>query len=91
MYNSNKINKIQSIQFKSGNSDIWGLQYHPEISYDKMISLIKFRKERLIKVRKCFENEEEVKNHIDIIQKENEISNRESRMLEIKNWLGSLN
>ena len=56
-----------------------------------MISLIKFRKERLIKVRKCFENEEEVKNHIDIIQKENEISNRESRMLEIKNWLGSLN
>ena len=88
---SNKINKIQSIQFKSGNSDIWGLQYHPEISYDKMISLIKFRKERLINVRKCFENEEEVKNHIDIIQKENEISNRESRMLEIKNWLGSLN
>ena len=88
---SNKVNKIQSIQFKSGNSDIWGLQYHPEISYDKMISLIKFRKERLINVRKCFENEEEVKNHIDIIQKENEISNRESRMLEIKNWLGSLN
>ena len=88
---SNKINKIQSIQFKSGNSDIWGLQYHPEISYDKMISLIKFRKERLINVRKCFENEEEVKNHIDIIQKENEKSNRESRMLEIKNWLGSLN
>ena len=88
---SNKVNKIQSIQFKSGNSDIWGLQYHPEISYDKMISLIKFRKERLIKVRKCFENEEEVKNHIDIIQKENEKSNRESRMLEIKNWLGSLN
>ena len=48
---SNKVNKIQSIQFKSGNSDIWGLQYHPEISYDKMISLIKFRKERLINVR----------------------------------------
>ena len=26
---SNKINKIQSINFKSGVSDIWGLQYHP--------------------------------------------------------------
>jgi len=88
---SNKINKIQSINFKYGISDIWGLQYHPEITYHKMITLIKFRKERLINVRKCFENEEEVKNHIDIIQKENEISNRESRMLEIKNWLGSLN
>ena len=88
---ANKINKIQSINFKYGISDIWGLQYHPEITYHKMITLIKFRKERLINVRKCFENEEEVKNHIDIIQKENEISNRESRMLEIKNWLGSLN
>ena len=42
-----------------------------------MISLIKFIKERLINLIKCFENEEEVKNHIDIIQKENEISNRD--------------
>ena len=80
-----------SLEFKSGKSDIWGLQYHPEISYDKMISLIKFRKEKLIKIRKCFESEEEVKNHINFIQKENEKTKRNSRMIEIKNWLLSLN
>ena len=35
------------VNFKSGVSDIWGIQYHPEITYDKMISLIHFRKDRL--------------------------------------------
>ena len=41
---SNKINKIQSIYFTVGDTKIWGLQYHPEITYEKMISLIEFRK-----------------------------------------------
>ena len=30
---SNKINKIQGINFKTGISEIWGLQYHPEIAF----------------------------------------------------------
>ena len=54
---SNKINKVQSLIFKKGISDVWGLQYHPEITYNKMITLIKFRKEKLINNRKCFNNE----------------------------------
>ena len=41
---SNKINKIQSIYFTVGDTKVWGLQYHPEITYEKMISLIEFRK-----------------------------------------------
>ncbi len=87
---SNKINKIQSLNFKSGVSDVWGLQYHPEITYHKMISLIKFRKDRLIKSRKCFKDEKEIEEHINFIEKEIKISERESRMLEIKNWLNYL-
>jgi len=87
---SNNINKVQGLHFKWGISDIWGLQYHPEITYHKMISLIKFRKEKLINVRKCFKDEEEVKKHIDFIEKEIKLSVKESRMLELKNWLSYL-
>ena len=87
---SNNINKVQSLHFKSGISDIWGLQYHPEITYHKMISLIKFRKEKLINVRNCFKDEEEIKRHIDFIEKEIKLSVKESRMLELKNWLNYL-
>ena len=84
---SNKINKIQSINFKSGVSDVWGLQYHPEITYHKMITLIKFRKDRLINDRKCFKDEKEIQDHISFIENEIKVSKKESRMLELKNWL----
>ena len=87
---SNKINKVQSINFKSGISDVWGLQYHPEITYHKMITLIKFRKDRLINDRKCFKDEEEIKNHINFIEEEIKKSEKDSRMLELKNWLNYL-
>jgi len=87
---SNKVNKIQSIHFKSGISDVWGLQYHPEITYNKMITLIKFRKDKLINSRKCFKDEKEIQEHINFIEKEIKISERESRMLELRNWLNYL-
>ena len=88
---SNQINKVQSIAFKSGVSDVWGLQYHPEITYDKMITLINFRKEKLINNRKCFNNESEIKKHIEFIENEIKISIKDSRMLELRNWLDYLN
>ena len=56
-----------------------------------MISLIRFRKDRLINVRKCFNDEKDVENHISFIEKENKNSNKDLRMLEIKNWLNSFN
>ena len=87
---SNKINKVQSLNFKSGISDVWGLQYHPEITYHKMISLINFRKDRLLHSRKCFKDEKEIEEHINFIEKEIKISERESRMLELRNWLNYL-
>ncbi len=87
---SNDINKVQSIHFKSGISEVWGLQYHPEITYHKMITLINFRKDKLINNRKCFNNEKEIQKHIEFIEREIKISNKDSRMLELKNWLDYL-
>ena len=88
---SNRINKIQSLYFNIGKTKIWGLQYHPEITYEKMISLIEFRKDRLIQTRKVFKDEEEIKNHIFFIKEEITVSNKTQRMIELKNWIDSIN
>ena len=52
-----------------------------------MIDIIKFRKDMLIEKRNVFKDEEEVNNHINSIEKEIKISKKDSRMLEIRNWL----
>ena len=88
---SNKINKIQALNFKTGISEIWGLQYHPEITYQKMVDIIKFRKNALIEKRNRFKNEEEINNHINFIEEEIKISEKDSRMLELRNWLNLIN
>ena len=67
-----------------------GLQYHPEITYEKMISLIEFRKDKLIENRKVFKNENEIRNHISFIKKEIDVSNKTQRMVELKNWLDNI-
>ena len=66
-------------------------ELEPEISYDKMISLIRFRKDRLIDYRKCFKSYQEIESHIETIEKEKKVSKKEVRMLELKNWLNSFN
>ena len=66
---SNSINKVMGVSFKAGVSNIWGIQYHPEISYEKMISLIHFRTERLIN-NKAFKDQNEIDNHVKIIEDE---------------------
>ena len=86
LLSSNKVNRVMGLNFKSEKSNIWGIQYHPEITYDKMITLINFRKEKLID-NKSFNNEADLNSHIQIIEKENKITNKESRMRELKNWL----
>ena len=75
------------LNFKSELSDIWGIQYHPEFTYEKMITLINFRKERLLQ-NKSFVNEEDMNSHIKIIENEIKISNKDLRMRELRNWLG---
>ena len=87
---SNKINKVQSLYFQINKTRVWGLQYHPEITYEKMISLINFRRKRLIEYRKVFKNENDLENHISFIEKEIQITVKEKKMLELKNWLKEL-
>ena len=69
---SNQINNIQGLNFKINSSNVWGIQYHPEIPYEKMIRLIHFRKERLLE-KKAFKSGEEIVTHVKSI--EDEISN----------------
>ena len=55
-----------------------------------MISLIEFRKDRLIENRKVFNNEQDVDSHISFIKNEILIADKEKRMVELKNWLNQL-
>ena len=87
---SNLVNNVQAINFKEGVSDIWGIQYHPEITYNKMISLIHFRKDRLLD-RKAFKDEKEIDEHVKKINDVNQLSDKHSRMRELKNWLDYVN
>ena len=88
---SNKVNKVQGLYFEVNKTRVWGLQYHPEITYEKMISLINFRRKRLIEDRKVFENENDLEKHISFIEKEIQVTVKEKKMLELKNWLQELN
>ena len=87
---SNPINNVQGLNFKIGNCDVWGLQYHPEITYNKMINIIVFRKEKLLK-KEAFSDEKEINRHIQHIESENKKLDKISRMRELENWLNYLN
>ena len=87
---SNETNKIQSLFFQINDTQVWGLQYHPEIKYEKMIQLIEFRKDKLINFRKAFKDKKDIGNHIDYIKSEILNSNQDQRMIEIKNWLNMI-
>jgi len=86
---SNKINKFEALHFTVGNSEIWGLQYHPEIPYDYMIKLIKHRSKKLID-NKSFKNETEINQHISLIEKAKAQLKDDIRLLELKNWINYL-
>jgi GMP synthase (glutamine-hydrolysing) len=87
---SNSINDVQGINFTVGTCNIWGLQYHPEITYNKMINLIIFRKKKLLD-KGAFKDENEIDHHIKHIESENNKLDKVSRMRELKNWLNYLN
>ena len=89
LLSSNKINNVMGIDFKSHLANIWGIQYHPEITYEKMKTLINFRKDRLLE-NKSFNDENDLNSHIKIIEDEIKITNKDLRMKELKNWLNLL-
>ena len=90
LLSSNPINKVMGVNFNVGQTNVWGIQYHPEITYAKMISLIHFRRDRLLE-KKAFIDQMEIDSHVKIIEDENKISNKDARMRELENWLNNLN
>tara|TARA_B100000767_G_scaffold204428_1_gene191269 strand:- start:37 stop:831 length:795 start_codon:yes stop_codon:yes gene_type:complete len=86
LLSSDKVNKVMGLYFKSGNSEIWGLQYHPDYEYQQMINLANERKDRMIN-NKNFKNEDAFKDHMNYISEEDKKLNFENRTCEIKNWL----
>ena len=86
LLSSNNLNNVMALNFKTSVSDIWGIQYHPEITYAKMVSLIHFRKERLLK-KGAFKNEDEINSHVKMIENEIKHTEKTSRMRELENWI----
>ena len=72
LLSSDKVNNVMGVSFNVGNSEIIGLQYHPDYEYFQMINLIAGRKERLF-LNKNFLNEEEYESHISYIKSQNEL------------------
>ena len=86
---SNRLNKVMGLHFKTNYSDIWGIQYHPEITYEKMVSLIHFRKKRLLD-KGAFKDENDINSHVYMIEDEIKNVEKKSRMKELENWLNYL-
>jgi len=86
---SDKINKFMALQFNVGKSEIWGLQYHPEIPYEYMIKLIKHRSKSLID-KNIFKDTNEVEDHIKVIEKAKIELKDDIRTLELKNWINHI-
>jgi len=87
---SNKINKFEALHFTVENSEIWGLQYHPEIPYDYMIKLIKHRSQGLIN-KNVFKNQNEINEQINSIECAKAELKEDMRTRELKNWLNYIN
>ena len=89
LLSSDKVNNVMGVSFNVGNSEIIGLQYHPDYEYYQMLKLIEGRKERLF-VNKNFLNEEEYENHISYIKSQNKLLDFNNRTCEVRNWLNYL-
>jgi GMP synthase (glutamine-hydrolysing) len=83
---SDKVNNIMGTYFKSENSEVWGLQYHPDYEYWQMINLSNERMGKMI-AKEYFKNEEAFKKHIDFIKSEEKNLDFKNKTHEIKNWL----
>ena len=83
---SDKINKFQALHFYVGKSEIWGLQYHPEIPFDYMIKLIKHRSKGMLE-KNVFNNQDEINQHVNSIEKAKLDLSDDVRTIELKNWL----
>ena len=86
LLSSDKVNNVMGVSFTVGNSEITGLQYHPDYEYHQMINLIAGRKEKLFN-NKNFLNKDDYEKHIAYIKSKNELLNFDDRTCEVRNWL----
>ncbi|MDA7769832.1 type 1 glutamine amidotransferase [Candidatus Pelagibacter sp.] len=86
LLSSDKVNNVMGVSFNVGNSEIIGLQYHPDYEYFQMLKLIDGRKQRLF-VNKNFLNEKEYESHITFIKFQDELLDFNDRTCEVRNWL----
>jgi GMP synthase (glutamine-hydrolysing) len=56
LLSSDKVNRVMALHFKVDQSEIWGLQYHPDYEYWQMVNLAKARKDRILN-NKVFDSE----------------------------------
>ena len=87
--NWDKVNKVMGLYFRSGKSEIWGLQYHPDYEYWQMLNLSNGRKDRILQ-NNHFDNENDFQNHLNYIKEEDKKLDFENRTFEIRNWLNYL-
>jgi len=83
---SDDVNRVMGVYFKSRDSEIWGIQYHPDYEYNQMINLSNERKDRMI-ANKIFKDEKDFQNHMNFIKDEDKKLDFENRTCEIRNWL----
>ena len=83
---SDKVNSIMGVYFKSANSEVWGLQYHPDYEYWQMINLSNERMGKMI-AKEYFKDEITFKKHIDFIKSEEKNLDFKNKTYEIQNWL----
>ena len=86
LLSSDKVNKVMGLYFKVENSEIWGLQYHPDYEYQQMIGLAHERKDIMI-TNKNFESEKVFEDHMNYISEEDKKLDFDNRTCEVKNWL----
>ena len=55
------------LNFTSGKSVIWGLQYHPDYEYWQMINLSSARKDRIMK-NSHLNNDNDFQKHLEFIK-----------------------
>ena len=89
LLSSDKVNNVMGLYFTTGNSKIWGLQYHPDYEYWQMINLSSARKDRILE-NNHFNNDVEFQNHLNYIKDEDKRLDFENRTCEVRNWLNHI-
>ena len=86
LLSSDKVNHVMAIHFKPEKAEVWGLQYHPDYEYHKMVNLSAERKEQMLE-KKRFEDEDAFNKHMDYIKEEEKKLEFKDRTCEVRNWL----